>query len=780
MFALKRARHPICPNRFERSTDFFLTAIFATCLPTRTIKSMKKINNETTAAIICLIFIAIFVAVFHGVIFSSDQFAFRDAGHYYYPLYNYLSETFNPTSLFDTLAYENDGFTPSADSSSALFYPGKLIFSLPLGFSTDFKIYILAHYLLAMAGLYWLARRLIGCESIPSAIGAIAYGYSGYLLFQHTNLIYLVGAAWIPWALFFGAAALRSGSRLNAVGFGLTLAMIVLGGDPQAAYNTILVVGGLALLLLWRRRRGARRFGGPMIKQSIKRPWKKRLSRPGPVQIFLIAGGVSFVVSAIQVIPSICMTPDSFRAEHQTARSIYEIPATIRQAKLDQVDTTWRVLDGLLCRRYPADGHHSLVYRFSFKATYLPELIWPNFSGQSFPTNRRWLNAFAPEGRIWVPSIYLGLVPLVLSLVALKFRKSRWPVVWFSWLGLISLLAAFGNYGLGWFLERFGRFFGADTLWWILGAPVGGPYWLMTVLMPGYIYFRYPAKWLVFFTAAIAILAASGANSLLRDSRSVRRIQIVLSGLVALSLAGLLLLWIGENRWNDLLTDVAPNRLFGPIDSSAARFDLMVATAHTATIGIGSIFLIGLLSKGQTKPKRRSLLLGLFLLTAFDLGWAAAPMIKTAPISCWTAPSRFAEKILSDATDRGLDRSDIRIYREPSFYPERWSHESSPDRLAANIRWDHDTLQPKHNWFDRLTIVNVYGSTMRAEYHEILATSKIGPIMQKLNANYAILPDSSDPNDDYPESLWEPIDQCEGARLWYRCPKPIAERAKSR
>ena len=69
----------------------------------------------------------------------------------------------------------------------------------------------------------------------------------------------------------------------------------------------------------------------------------------------------------------------------------------------------------------------------------------------------------------------------------------------------------FGWYGLGWLVEEIRIVSGGDPLSpGPLGAPLGGLYWLMTVLLPGYVQFRYPAKLLVIAAVALSVLSARG------------------------------------------------------------------------------------------------------------------------------------------------------------------------------------------------------------------------------------------------------------------------------
>ena len=59
------------------------------------------------------------------------------------------------------------------------------------------NLYVVGHVLLAAAGAYVLARRL--AATTPAAgLAALVYAFSGAVLFQHSNVPFLVGAAWLP------------------------------------------------------------------------------------------------------------------------------------------------------------------------------------------------------------------------------------------------------------------------------------------------------------------------------------------------------------------------------------------------------------------------------------------------------------------------------------------------------------------------------------------------------------------------------------------------------
>ncbi len=718
---------------------------------------------------VVLVFLTLFTWLFADVLFQDHQFAFRDVGHYYYPLYEFLHTAWTEGGLPTFHPYENLGARPIADPACAWFYPGKLVFWLPIGYPWAFKLYLLGHFLLAATGLYRAARSLLGCGPCSAMLGTLSYTFGGYLLMQHTNPIYLVGGAWLPWG-FLAAGRMFCRHRRQwryAIGFGLVVAMMILGGDPQTAYNLILMAVGLAFLLVWRARKKAKRFGPGDLKDREKD--RAFFRRPKLTSLFAVAGLVAFAVAAVQVIPASRQTAGSHRAEHQTARSIYEIPQTVRLARASGEDPTEPVLDGLLCRRFPPDGHHRLVYRYSFGPWQLAEFAWPGFSGKMYPTHRRWLNAFGPQGRIWTPSVYMGLIPLVFALGVIRFRRGRSIAVWLSWGLVFSILAAFGWYGLGWAIRQVGIWLGVDANRWLFGAPVGSPYWLMTVFLPGYLYFRYPAKWLVIASATLALLSAYGAERVFREkgARRTRRIQAVLGILIGLSLVGFLVLGFGRSWWERGTSEIGSNVLFGPFDAAGAWRDLIESFAQTALVGLLGLGLLIGLKKGASASNRQKWLLGMVVLTAVDLAVAGRVLITTAPQPIWKTPSRFALAIRDDAARRGLVEP-IRIFREPGFLPEHFGETASADRIAESICWDRATLYPKHHLPYRLAIVNVYGSTMTADHHRLLAETNCDAVMEATGARYAILPESVDPRREFTNRRWVPIDRYEGARLWFR------------
>ena len=79
---------------------------------------------------------------------------------------------------------------------------------------------------------------------------------------------------------------------------------------------------------------------------------------------------------------------------------------------------------------------------------------------------------------------------------------------------VFTILAALGTYGIGWFITAVS---GAKPV----ASETGGVYWFLCNVVPGYIQFRYPAKWFILTSLLIAILAGVGFDTV--DKETERR-----------------------------------------------------------------------------------------------------------------------------------------------------------------------------------------------------------------------------------------------------------------
>ncbi|MDR3196859.1 MAG: hypothetical protein LBU34_03225, partial [Planctomycetaceae bacterium] len=409
----------------------------------------------------------LFVVVF--LLFFSGTPGFRDGAHFYAPLFQYLYEEVAAGRLPLWNPYENLGQPLAANPTTAFFYPVTL---LTLGISVFFQIdsltaytgYVAGHFLLALFLCYRLAR-CWGCSRESATLVAFCYTFSGNVLFQWNNVPFLVGAAWLPEAVRQADRIIHRNKIRYAAGFGVVLAMMILGGDPQAAYNAILCAA-----VQW-------------IAECRKRKqyqWKKLYYFPLQfpmfrfrLLLFLLSGVIVFFLAAVQILPA------------------------------------WEL--GTFSDRTLAT-HRQTIYSFSVPPWRLIEFLLPNAGGWQFPENARWFSALPFDNEIWVPSFYMGFFPVLLAIFSfcghrrnvvtnvnrVRFNRRVFISV------ILFLIFALGSLG-NWFII----------------------YPVLTYL-PDYGMFRYPAKLLVVATLMLALSAGAGFDRLHKEELFRQRVKFSL------------------------------------------------------------------------------------------------------------------------------------------------------------------------------------------------------------------------------------------------------------
>jgi len=729
---------------------------------------LLRANASVIGWTLCLLSIA---AVFSPVLLRGELPLFRDAGNFYYPLWYYLAQQYRAGKLPLWDPYENLGAPLLANGTTAAFYPGVVLFLLPIPYPATYATFLLTHVLLAAWGAGRLSREL-GCRSETRPLAGIIYALAGPTLFQIHNPVYLVGGAWLPWILaatwriidaeestlgpvnraqaetdvgmdgrtkdwrFLARSRLRA-ARLLA----FASAMSVLGGDPQTAYHGALIAFGTWATVIARRLFAARR----------------REREPSTsLRFALVSGGIlagafgaAFCLAAVQVLPSWHYAEHSDRAllTKATVGRLWEAPP-----EENSTDRAWAAL-----RNSRADT----VYAFSVAPWRFVELLWPGFGGDSVPVHERYLRALIEEGRWWTPSLYLGVIPFLLALSAIRFRPTRAAGVepdlndeaggfgagdsgganefhaeirerasagndaarvWLTWLALFAATASLGWYGPG--------SVGNALLAWTTGEdgatgpfypPAGGPYWWLVRIVPGYAMFRYPGKWLPPLTIAVACLAAMGVELCWT---AVRRIRWSASIAVCLSLAGVVSACLA--KWSGLwdAMRVPGDAIFGPFRAEEAFRHCLISFSSTAALGL----IVGLIAWKREIPsdasrQGRSLIRSVstrigcrrwtllcMLLSAVDLALAAKPLVL--PVRPPTLPS-----VLPQSPPR-------RVWRPFFWYPDAWQHRSSWGRLQELIDWERQTFFGRWGMVHGTANLQHYGTMMPVRYRAFLDALK--------------------------------------------------------
>jgi hypothetical protein len=669
-------------------------------------------------------FLALILACYGPALLGGRQLAFRDAAHFYYPLYQLVQQEWNEGRWPLWEPEENGGMPLLGNPTAAVLYPGKLIyFVLPYPWAA--RLYAVAHTVLAFGGMVALMRWW-GTSWTGAAVSGLSYAFGAPILFQYCNIIFLVGAAWLPLGFRAIDRWLRAGRRWGLIELAVILALQTLGGDPEASYATGLCAAGYAVGLSGTRARTSP--GGP-------RPWWRRLGAAAAVVAAAAAwvGGALFLAAWLPTFRPRTMPPSILpwmpwvpagvalgwvlaglvcvlRWRRRGGSVLGTMLAGLSGAAVLGAALAGAQLVPVLeftrqSVRAAGEGPHD-IYPFSLEPIRLVELAWPNAFGSSFGGNRYWLTALPPRGRharIWIPSLYMSGLATLLALGAIGFRGGPPWRSWLSAVALISLAAALGEY--------------TSPLWWARLSPawverIGPPdpyevtavridgqlrdgdgsfYWFLTTVLPGFRQFRYPSKLLSFTALALAGLAGLGWD------RAAARRSARVAALAACALAVSVCALAATFQYHDRLVaalkaseDSGGRSSFGPNDFDGALVDLKGALVHGAIVqAIGFVVAVW--------AWRRAGLAGavVLLVVTIDLAVANARNVLTVPQHLFDTKPRVIELIEAAERDNPA-RGPFRIHRMPIWEPLAWRLEASRDRVRDFVVWERDTIQPKY------------------------------------------------------------------------------------
>ena len=346
--------------------------------------------------------LTLLLVCFRAVLFGGEQFAYRDAAHFYYPLYFRVQQEWaaGRWPLWDP--WQNAGMPLLGIPMSAVFYPGKILYAI-VAYPWATRLYTIAHVAIAWAGMFALARAWR--QSLTAAgLAAMAYAFGAPVLFQHCNIIFLVGAAWVPWSFLALEWLLHQQWRWGLLGLALVLTLQVLGGDPEAAYLTVLCGGGYALVLAAGdarepRRRGcwfwcgaagliwvAVTFGAAYASPRIVIP---RWLPPGGV-VRALAWGLLVLWVIVR-----------WRQRGRGPRLAPMVAALMGSCLLAVLLAAAQLLPTLEYAGNTAravDERPGRIFGFCVEPYRVLEMVWPGAYGRFGPANRSWLHAIPPRG----------------------------------------------------------------------------------------------------------------------------------------------------------------------------------------------------------------------------------------------------------------------------------------------------------------------------------------------------------------------------------------------
>jgi hypothetical protein len=693
------------------------------------------------------VLLALLLVVFRPVLFEGDQFAFRDSSCFYYPLYLRVQGEWHAGRwpLWDP--WQNAGIPLLGNATSAVLYPGKLLYAtLPYPWAA--RLYVILHTILAFVGVLALGRSL-GISWVGSNLAGLSYAFGGPVLFQYSNVIFLVGAAWVPWGLRAIDRLLRQGRRWGAVELAVILALQVLGGDPEAAYLTAVCGAGYAVVLAnragsvltywlsWRTFLGAVCLwvGGTLGLAFV---------RLGPPRFPVMTG---LTLAAWAMIATVMAW--LWRRRGVQARLSPMLARLGGACVLAMILAAAQILPTLefasVSRRGAGMGANE-IYQFGLEPLRVVELICPSFFGTRVPVNRSWLGMVPPAGdhNYWAPSLYVGVLTVVFAFSAI-WRRSAAP--WLDWMTIIAVLglaASFGKYG--------------GPLWWarcgplaatlgphdpihgmarsdpFLGDGIGSVYQFLIALLPGFGVFRYPSKLLTFFTVATAVLAGAGWDRATAGETAWTR-RLAQAGL-ATTLLGLATATAARDSAIAWMTGrIPPDMTFGPADATAAWAETQRSCAHGAIIFAAALVL------ARWAPRRPNGAGTLALLVlAVDLAIANSRLIWTVPQLEFDVQPEAA-RLIEAAERSNPSPGPFRIHRMSNWYPVNFLATSSDKRLDEAIAWERKTLRPLVSLPLGLEYCETVGNMEPDDYFAFFAVQPDMPVPAPMARKLGVPPD---------------------------------------
>ncbi len=673
----------------------------------RAIQVVPCVQDLTIITVAGGCLIALVLVLFGQVLFEDRQFAFRDAAQYYYPLYLRVQQDWAAGRWPLWMNEANGGMPLLGNPTSAVFYPGKLVYAV-LPYPWAARLYVIFHVLLAFGAMVVLLRGW-GVSMAGAALGGLSYAFAGPVVFQYANVIFLVGAAWMPLGLRTIDRWLRKKQRSGLIELAAVLSLQALGGDLQSAY-LVGVTGAGYCVWLSRGRIGPLRWGlllGALAAFYVVQmwlasrvAWLSRSQGPGSTGM----EGYRLAMSLIAVIGWGLVIALVVNGKRDLARGLSGLAgAGVLALGMTAVQVCPTLEYASMSTRI-ADAGSQDIYAYSFRPIRMLEWVWPNVSGTLDRANRRWIEGLPRRYSedFWVRSVYLGGFALLLACGSAGFRAGPpWRIL-LTGLAVVGIMGSLGEYGSPRYLARRQNAVGSATGPTNLSPGAtgmiedslrdgdGGFYWLLTVVLSGFDSFRYPGKLLTIVSLGLAGLAGLGWDSLAQgrtrpDWRSaIAALAVTLGALCFLALSPARARSVMTARFWDALS------AFGPLDVSGAIADIRMALGHSAVVLALSVVLVRL---APGRPRSAGALA--LVLVTLDLIAADRRIIWTVPQSLFDTAPRL-QGLIEAAERIEPAQGPFRIHRMAAWQPLGWFVEHSEARHEEMLGWQRDTLLPLH------------------------------------------------------------------------------------
>ena len=631
------------------------------------------------------------LGLFATSLIGIDRLAFRDVSHFYTPLYDYVDWRMSSQWLPMWNPLDHTGIPLLGETTTAVLYPPRIfVYALPISSTTAMAWYIVFHLILAALTSY-RAARWSNASPLAATVAALVYPLSGVVLSLYCNPSFLCGAAWLPLLLSALIAAPDLSPSKRTLIASITLAMMVLAGDPQTALH-----GMLLATIIWI---GRRCFAAKKHRDT---------RQPGfPGWVLLASPIMASILAAPQLAASVSWSQQSDRVTVERTQRWWEPPIV------------------------SSKRHES--FQYSLAPWHLLELATPQAFGSLLPEHRRISGRIPGDGRMWTPTIYMGLLTILALLFRLMKCRTGGIDVWMV-ITLLSLWLAMGQFGLVWVIQT-------NTNWLSdVDSAIGGAYWFLYQFLPGYDSFRYPAKWLIPFALGAAIVTASVIDDWIASPQIDRRWICCAGWLVSFGLiAALVLRWDPSWLIDPRITD--PKDLFwGPLRVTAAFSEIAISWLHSWLTWIAIALVLLLANRQRLSPAVIGY--GLLVITLADVTISSSSLIHRVRL-------REEQNALTQMNVPRTPASKNRNARwmrtrSGSGWPDSWRSSSAPDRLL-----EVESSQ-RAAWFGRWHLAD------RAAVFNSMASIRSQPMSQFWSATREI---TQTLTPEQAESFWQSMRQ---------------------
>jgi hypothetical protein len=345
-----------------------------------------------------------------------------------------------------------------------VFYPPNWLFAI-LSPGVAINVVVITTYHLALIGSFLYARQL-GFDVAAALVTGLTFTFGGFMISHLEQVNYIAAVAWLPWLLLMVEKVYRStswGETWRWVSLGaVVISLHVFAGLPQATMQIAMVCGSYFLFSLF-------------VREDRSREWRDRRRFMIAIAIMALCG---ILLSAIQLLPA-----KELQAQGERSSIPYESFAAFSMPPR-------RLLSFVI--PYFFGGAMQPIYRVGG---------WDHW----------WLHKYIHG--------YLGMIPLLLSMITLIALKTR-RIVWF-WTGVavVALFLCFGDY-LPFDINR------------------------LLYRVPVYNLFRGPYRHTCEFSFALAVLAGIGMDSIRRlDNLRLKRALLYSSTIIATLVLGAVVIY---------------------------------------------------------------------------------------------------------------------------------------------------------------------------------------------------------------------------------------------